>query len=189
MNCSRTARWRRSARSTSNDITKIDVAFVGKISAKASLNHFIAAANHQMQIRPFSPSDETAVIELWQRCDLTRPWNNPQKDIQRKLTTQPELFFVGELDGKIIASAMAGFDGHRGWVNYLAVDPAHQKGGIGRRFMQHVEESLAARGCPKLNLQIRTSNRSALAFYESIGYAADEVVSYGKRLIVDAPAV
>jgi ribosomal protein S18 acetylase RimI-like enzyme len=140
-----------------------------------------------MQIRSFNASDETAVIELWRQCDLTRPWNDPQKDIQRKLTTQPELFFVGEKNGKIIATAMAGYDGHRGWVNYLAVDPAHQKGGNGRRLMQHVEESLAALGCPKLNLQIRTSNQSVLTFYERIGYAANEVVSYGKRLIPDEP--
>jgi ribosomal protein S18 acetylase RimI-like enzyme len=140
-----------------------------------------------MQIRSYSESDETAVITLWQQCELTRPWNDPRKDIQRKLTTQPELFFIGEQDGKIIATVMAGYDGHRGWVNYLAVDPAYQGEGIGRRLMQHVEESLAAIGCPKLNLQIRASNQSALAFYERIGYAADEVVSYGKRLIPDTP--
>jgi ribosomal protein S18 acetylase RimI-like enzyme len=140
-----------------------------------------------MQIRSYSESDETAVIELWRQCELTRPWNDPRKDIQRKLTTQPELFFIGEQDGNIIATAMAGYDGHRGWVNYLAVDPAYQGEGIGRRLMQHVEESLAAIGCPKLNLQIRASNQSALAFYERIGYAADEVVSYGKRLIPDTP--
>src|SRR6266404_4532742 len=107
-----------------------------------------------MQIRTFSSADESAVVELWHKCKLTRSWNDPHKDIQRKLTTQSELFFVGELNGNIIATVMPGFDGHRGWVNYLAVDPAHQKAGFGRVLMQHVEESLRARGCPKLNLQV-----------------------------------
>jgi ribosomal protein S18 acetylase RimI-like enzyme len=138
-------------------------------------------------IRAFSLRDEPAVIELWRQCDLIRSWNDPHKDIQRKLTTQPELFFVGELDGKLVASVMAGFDGHRGWVNYLAVSPASRNKGIGRLLMRHVEESLKARGCPKLNLQVRATNQAVLEFYRRIGYSADEVVSYGKRLISDVP--
>jgi ribosomal protein S18 acetylase RimI-like enzyme len=140
-----------------------------------------------MQIRIFSPHDEPAVVELWHQCELIRPWNDPHKDIQRKLTTQPELFFIGELDGKLVASVMAGFDGHRGWVNYLAVAPACRNRGIGRLLMRHVEESLRARGCPKLNLQVRATNQAVLEFYRRVGYSADEVVSYGKRLISDAP--
>lgn len=140
-----------------------------------------------MKIRSYFKADEEAVIALWLQCRITRPWNDARKDIQRKLTTQPELFFVGELDGKIVGTAMAGFDGHRGWVNYLAVDPARQRAGLGRLLMQHVEDSLLARGCPKLNLQVRASNEAAAAFYARLGYSMDEVVSYGKRLIVDAP--
>jgi ribosomal protein S18 acetylase RimI-like enzyme len=140
-----------------------------------------------VQIRIFSPHDEPAVIELWRQCDLIRSWNDPHKDIQRKLTTQPELFFVGELDGKLVTSVMAGFDGHRGWVNYLAVAPSCRNKGIGRLLMRHVEESLRARGCPKLNLQVRATNHAVLEFYSRIGYSADAVVSYGKRLISDAP--
>jgi len=138
-----------------------------------------------MQIRPFSPTDESAVIHLWNQCELTRPWNDPRKDIQRKLGTQPELFFVGDYNGTLIASVMAGYDGHRGWVNYLAVDPVHQGKGFGRVLMQHVEESLLALGCPKLNLQIRSSNHAVQQFYQRLGYSTDEVVSFGKRLIVD----
>lgn len=141
-----------------------------------------------MKIRSFTEADEDAVINLWLQCGLTRPWNDAHKDIQRKLTTQAELFFVGELDGKIVATAMAGFDGHRGWVNYLAVDPAQQRAGLGRMLMRHVEDNLVARGCPKLNLQVRASNEAAAAFYARLGYSMDEVVSYGKRLIADAPA-
>jgi ribosomal protein S18 acetylase RimI-like enzyme len=140
-----------------------------------------------MQIRPFAIADEAAVIELWRRCDLVRPWNDPQRDLQRKLTTQPELFFVGEADGKLIASIMAGFDGHRGWVNYLAVAPEHRGSGYGRQLMRHVETCLEARGCPKLSLQVRAANQAALEFYKRIGYSTDEVVSMGKRLIHDAP--
>ena len=140
-----------------------------------------------MQIRPFAIADEAAVIGLWRRCDLVRPWNDPQRDIQRKLTAQPELFFVGEADGKLIATIMAGFDGHRGWVNYLAVDLGHRKSGCGRQLMRHVEACLEARGCPKLSLQVRAANQAALEFYKRIGYSTDEVVSMGKRLIHDAP--
>jgi ribosomal protein S18 acetylase RimI-like enzyme len=139
-----------------------------------------------MKIRAFSISDEAAVIELWRRCDLVRPWNDPHKDIQRKLTTQPELFLVGEVAGQLVASVMAGFDGHRGWVNYLAVSPEHRNAGLGRTLMRRVEVALEARGCPKLNLQVRTTNHAVLEFYRHIGYATDEVVSLGKRLIPDA---
>lgn len=140
-----------------------------------------------MKIRAFSISDEAAVIELWRRCDLVRPWNDPHKDIQRKLTTQPELFLVGEVASQLVASVMAGFDGHRGWVNYLAVSPEHRNAGLGRTLMRRVEVALEARGCPKLNLQVRTTNHAVLEFYRRIGYATDEVVSLGKRLIPDAP--
>ena len=140
-----------------------------------------------MQIRPYTPADETAVIALWQRCELTRPWNDPRKDIERKLTVQPELFFVCERDGIVLATAMAGFDGHRGWINYLAVSPEVQKQGLGRQLMTHVEQALTAMGCPKLNLQVRAGNAQALAFYQAIGYGQDELVSMGKRLISDQP--
>jgi ribosomal protein S18 acetylase RimI-like enzyme len=138
-----------------------------------------------MQIRPYSPADEDAVVDLWQRCALVRPWNDPRKDIQRKLTTQAELFLVGKLGGRIIASVMAGYDGHRGWVNYLAVAPEQRSKGYGRTLMRRVEELLTARGCPKLNLQVRAGNQEALQFYRKIGYVADEAVSLGKRLIPD----
>lgn len=140
-----------------------------------------------MQIRPFTEADTDAVIALWQACGLTRPWNDPLRDIQRKLTVQRELFLVGEADGRLVASAMAGYDGHRGWVNYLAVVPDAQGLGYGRALMAHIEATLLARGCPKLNLQVRSSNSAVLAFYRQLGYAQDEAVSLGKRLIADGP--
>ena len=138
-----------------------------------------------MRLVPYASSDQAEVIELWHRCELTRPWNDPVKDIARKLTEQPELFLVGKLDNRIVATAMAGFDGHRGWVNYLAVDPNHRKKGLGRTLMQHIEEAMKARGCPKLNIQVRTGNSEAIEFYRKLGYVPDEAVSLGKRLIPD----
>ena len=140
-------------------------------------------------IRPFEPTEpETdAVIALWQACGLTRPWNDPHQDIARKLQVQRELFLVGEADGQVIATTMAGYDGHRGWVNYLAVAPGQRGQGLGAALMQHIEQQLLALGCPKLNLQVRSSNTAVLDFYRHLGYAQDEVVSLGKRLIPDGP--
>jgi ribosomal protein S18 acetylase RimI-like enzyme len=141
-----------------------------------------------MKIRPYESGDEAAVIALWTECGLRRAWNDPKKDIARKLVTQPEWFLVG-VDGalgkELIASAMFGYDGHRGWVNYLAVSPACQRRGYARRLMACGEALLTAAGCPKLNLQLRTSNAEVLNFYQHIGYGRDDVVSLGKRLIPD----
>lgn len=135
-----------------------------------------------MQIRPFHPDDEEAVISLWRNCDLVRPWNDPRKDIQRKLQVRPDLFLVGLLDGRIIACVMAGYEGHRGWLNYLAVAPEHQRRGYGRAMIDEAERLLRAAGCPKINLQIRTSNQGVIEFYRRLGYSMDDVVSLGKRL-------
>ncbi|HSI59163.1 MAG TPA: GNAT family N-acetyltransferase, partial [Ideonella sp.] len=87
--------------------------------------------------------------------------------------------------GEIVGSVMAGFEGHRGWINYLAVDPGHQKRGLGRALMDWAEQGLRAAGCPKINLQIRAGNAPVIAFYRAIGFAQDEVVSFGKRLETD----
>ena len=138
-----------------------------------------------MKIRSYEPDDETAAVQLWERCGLLRPWNNPHRDIARKLTGQPELFLVGLWNDEVIATAMAGFDGHRGWVNYLAVSPAYRNRGFGRILMQEVERLLTERGCPKLNLQVRSANGEAVAFYQKLGYVEDDVISLGKRLIPD----
>jgi ribosomal protein S18 acetylase RimI-like enzyme len=136
-------------------------------------------------IRAFRQGDADAVVALWQECGLTRPWNDPGRDIARKMTVQPELFLVGLLGDKIIATLMAGYEGHRGWVNYLAVAPEHRRQGFGRVLMQEAEERLLALGCPKVNIQVRSSNQEALGFYKGIGYLQDEAVSLGKRLIPD----
>jgi len=138
-----------------------------------------------MKITVYKPEYETAVIALWQRCNLTRPQNNPRKDIERKLKVNPELFLVGLIDGKVVATVMYGYDGHRAWVNYLGVDPAQQKRGLGRQMMDAVEKKVRPLGCPKINLQVRKDNPDALNFYHKIGYKTDEVFSMGKRLVED----
>jgi ribosomal protein S18 acetylase RimI-like enzyme len=137
-------------------------------------------------LRAFRPRDEPQVIALWERCELTRPWNDPRKDIARKSTVQRELFVVLERDASIVGSLMAGYDGHRGWLNYLAVDPAHRLRGYARLLVEHAERALMARGCPKVSLQVRLANAAATAFYRKLGYVDDDVVSLGKRLIPDA---
>lgn len=138
-----------------------------------------------LHIREFQEEDAAAVVALWQACGLVKPWNDAYKDIQRKLTVGRELFLVGEIDGRIAATIMGGYEGHRGWVNYLAVHPDYRRQGYGRFLMDTVESKLLARGCPKINLQIRESNLDVIRFYEAIGYKQDKVVSFGKRLIPD----
>lgn len=142
-----------------------------------------------LTIRRFQQSDQAHVIDLWQRCDLLRPWNDPGKDIQRKMSDSPDGFFVGQLasgsNHRLIAAAMAGYDGHRGWVNYLAVDPDYSGNGYGRLMMDHIEGYLLSKNCPKINLQVRSSNADVIAFYKSLGYGEDAAVSLGKRLIPD----
>lgn len=139
-----------------------------------------------MRIRPFEPADTEDVVALWEKAGLTRPWNDPRKDIARKLAVQAELFVVAVDDDEgIIGVVMAGYDGHRGWMNYLAVDPHLQGAGIGRALVEHVEDALLALGCPKVNLQVRSSNAQLVAFYSHLGYAIDDTVDLGKRLIPD----
>jgi ribosomal protein S18 acetylase RimI-like enzyme len=140
-----------------------------------------------MEIRPFQAGDEAAVIGLWQRCGLVVPHNNPVADIQRKVVVAAELFLVGVVDGKLVATVMAGYEGHRGWINYLAVEPALQRAGHGRLIVEHAEQLLRALGCPKINLQIRATNREVIEFYRRLGFQIDDVLSMGKRLVVDDP--
>lgn len=142
-----------------------------------------------MRIRPFTRTDQTddtdAVVALWRECGLTRPWNDPHADIDRKLTTQPELFLVGETEAGVVASAMVGFDGHRGWVYYLAVRQELRGTGAGRALMAEAERLLTERGCPKIMLMVRSTNDDVVAFYNTLGYSADDVTVLGKRLIAD----
>jgi ribosomal protein S18 acetylase RimI-like enzyme len=145
-------------------------------------------------IRVFNEADTEAVIALWLQAfpeynDASRPHRNPRLSIANKLGTQPELFFVavrdgGDVDGTLVGTAMAGYDGHRGWLYSVAVAPEARRHGLGTRLVRHAENALAALGCLKLNLQVLTDKAEVLAFYERLGYRADAVVSLGKRLAV-----
>jgi ribosomal protein S18 acetylase RimI-like enzyme len=135
-----------------------------------------------VEIRSYLESDQDAVVDLWRESGLVVPWNDPVKDIRRKLRVQPDMFLVGLLGTRLAGTVMVGYEGHRGWINYLAVAADCRHGGFGRRLMDEAETRLRALGCPKINLQVRTSNTSVIAFYERIGYSVDDVVSMGKRL-------
>lgn len=136
-----------------------------------------------VEIRTYEESDGAAVAALWREVFGDAPAHNvPEEDIRRKLTVQRDLFFVAVDGGDVVGTALAGYDGHRGWVYYVAVKPSHRRRGIGRDFMGRVEKELAAMGCPKLNLQVRAPNRETVAFYEKLGYVVEERVSMGKRL-------
>src|SRR5436190_17799683 len=102
-----------------------------------------------LTIRPYQPADEDAVVELWKRCKLVASGSDPRADIHRKLQVQPELFLVGTLIGKVVATAMAGDDGHRAYLYYLAVAPEQQRRGYGRKMVTQVLNLLRERGCPK----------------------------------------
>jgi hypothetical protein len=134
-------------------------------------------------VRPYEARDEEKLIRLWEQVFPNAPAHNrPCNDIALKLKVQPELLFVATQANQIIGSAMAGFDGHRGWVYYVAVHHDYRRKGIGTALMKQVESALKAIGCPKLNLQIRADNHQVQAFYESLGYWVEERISMGKKL-------
>lgn len=140
--------------------------------------------NSGLEIRPYEKSDEADVVSLWREVFPDAPaWNDPASDIGRKQNIQPELFFVALKDQRLVGSAMAGFDGHRGWIYYVAVDPNYRRQGIGSSLMNYAEEALINIGCPKLNLQVRTSNHEVVAFYRHLGYEIEERISMAKRLL------
>jgi ribosomal protein S18 acetylase RimI-like enzyme len=136
-------------------------------------------------IRVFEESDTETVVALWESVGLTRPWNDPRRDIARKLAVQPELFLVAEDEDRVVGSVMAGYDGHRGWLYYLASDPGRRGEGIARGLVAEVEARLLAMGCPKVQLMVRPDNASARGFYDALGYEPFDTWSTGKRLIDD----
>ncbi len=139
-----------------------------------------------MKVRAYNDNDKEEVISLWDECGLVVPQNDPSKDIERKLKVDPDLFLVGVNENEIVASVMGGYEGHRGWINYLAVKPSEQRKSYGQFIMQAVEVLLRKKGCPKINLQIRTNNEAVIAFYCAMGYGNDNVVGLGKRLEYDS---
>lgn len=138
-----------------------------------------------MLIRAFTEADTDDVMALWTASGLVRPWNDPRADIRRKLAVQPELFLVATEGPELVGTVMGGYDGHRGSVYYLAADPAHQREGVGRALLTEMERLLTDLGCPKLNLLVRSDNLAVLGFYRGLGYGEDQVVSLGKRLLLN----
>ena len=134
------------------------------------------------EIVRYSSEYQDEVVDLWRKCNLVVPQNDPVEDIQRKLAFQPDLFFIALLDGKVVGSIMVGYEGHRGWLNYLAVLPEHQKRGYGRKLVERAVDELKRLGCLKVNLQVRKSNVSVVEFYKHLGFKDDDVVGLGKRL-------
>ena len=145
-----------------------------------------AGVNTPMKIRAYEDKDKKHVIALWGECGLVAPQNNPGKDIERKLKVDPDLFLVGHRGDSIVATVMGGYEGHRGWINYLAVKPSEQRKGYGQAIMQAVEVLMQKKGCPKINLQVRSGNEAVLEFYSAMGYRNDNVVGLGKRLQHDS---
>ena len=135
------------------------------------------------QVRPFLPTDEPAVVALWTRAFADdRPWNAPAVILARKAAMRDGLFWVAELDDRIVGALIAGWDGQRGWLYHLATDPDARRRGVGRALVEMAEAELGRRGCPKVNLQILERNRDVVAFYERLGYVVEARIDMGKRL-------
>jgi ribosomal protein S18 acetylase RimI-like enzyme len=140
-----------------------------------------------MEIRSFQEADREGVVALWRTVFPDAPArNDPLRDIERKLSVQPELFLVALHGSGLVGTCMAGFDGHRGWVHLVAVLPSHRRRGVGGALMRRAEALLADLGCPKLNLQVRASSPEAVPFYESLGFQVEDRISMGKRLAREA---
>jgi len=134
------------------------------------------------QIVRHSSKYQKAVIDLWKKCDLIVPQNDPVEDIQKKLEFQPQLFLIALLDGQLIGSIMVGYEGHRGWLNYLAISPNYQKQGYGKKLVFKAIDELKKFDCLKVNVQIRKNNSSAIEFYKHLGFKDDNVIGLGIRL-------
>jgi hypothetical protein len=135
-----------------------------------------------LAITAIEDADVTAVVTLWERCGLTRPWNDPVADIALARRGPNSTILLGREDERIVASAMVGHDGHRGWVYYVATDPDRRGRGLGRAIMNAVEDWLRQAGIAKLQLLVRQDNAKASAFYETIGYDEAAVTVFAKWL-------
>jgi ribosomal protein S18 acetylase RimI-like enzyme len=126
-------------------------------------------------IRTATIKDTPVITELWRRTNLLRPWNNPEQDIEQALTTETSTILVFETDDKIIGTIMAGYDGHRGWIYYMAVEPEYQRNGYAKQLVASAEEWLKSRGAPKVHLLTRKGNEEVQQFYTKIGYEISDV--------------
>jgi ribosomal protein S18 acetylase RimI-like enzyme len=142
-------------------------------------------AVNTMEIRVFRQEDFEEVVTLWERCDLLRPWNDPEMDIERKMNHDVSLFLVAEVNGEVVGTVMGGYDGHRGSAYYLGVHPEYRGRGIANALLNRLEKKLIARGCPKIQIMVREDNDVVLGMYERLGYEHADVLTLGKRLIED----
>lgn len=139
-----------------------------------------------MEIRVFKQADFENVVTLWERCDLLRPWNDPEIDIERKMNYDPDLFLVADINGDVVGTLMGGYDGHRGSIYYLGVDPDYRGRGIANALMSRLEKKLIARGCPKLQITLDDDNNdTVIGMYENLGYEIQDQLCLSKRLIED----
>jgi ribosomal protein S18 acetylase RimI-like enzyme len=140
-------------------------------------------SSNKYNIRIYNNDDYDRVVKLWKTAFPDEPpHNDPVILIKRKLTVQPELFFVCCQEEKIVGAVMAGFDGVRGWIYHLAVHPEYRRKGIATQLMRTAANSLKGKGCPKINLQVRSTNLEVIGFYRSIGFNIEDRVSMGMRL-------
>jgi len=161
-----------------------------KILANSTVHAIISLLTRKkvtntMEIRVFRQEDFEEVITLWERCDLLRPWNDPEMDIERKMNHDVSLFLVAEVNGEVVGTVMGGYDGHRGSAYYLGVHPEFRGRGIANALLNRLEKKLIARGCPKIQINVPEDNDMVLGMYERLGYEHADVLSLGKRLIED----
>ncbi len=136
-------------------------------------------------IRTAAPADTDAIIALWDEAGLTRPWNDPRKDLERHAKVSADLLLVADDDDRVVGTVMAAYDGHRGWLYYLASAADRRGEGIGRGLVVEAEHRLLALGCPKVQLMVRPGNEGVFGFYDALGYDRFEIGMTGKRLILD----
>ena len=141
-----------------------------------------AATADGLKITTVEDRDIAEVIALWQRCGLTRPWNDPTADIALARRGPNSTILIGRVDNHIVATAMVGHDGHRGWVYYVATDPDRRAKGFGRAIMDAAEDWLRAAGIAKLQLLVRPENSGVAAFYQSIGFGEQNILFFTKWL-------
>ena len=135
-----------------------------------------------IEFRDIRDEDVETVVALWQACGMTRPWNDPYKDIAFARAGRESTVLIGEVEGGIVASAMVGHDGHRGMLYYMAVDPASQRKGYGTRAVRAAEDWLGRRGVWKINLLVRAENEKVRGFYEKLGYEVNPVLCMARRI-------
>ncbi len=136
---------------------------------------FMTENKNEFLIRKYASEDKEQVINLWEKCGLLFPGNDPAADIRLKTAFQPDLFLVGAVDQRIASTLMAGYDGHRGWLNYLGVLPEFQRSGFGSLIVLHAVELLRKLECPKINLQVRNTNLGVIEFYKKLGFNNHDV--------------